>query len=208
MTNNETKIYLITPPKINEKIFYDSLEKIFNSKIVSCLQIRLKNEEDKKIISICNTIKPICEKYNISLIINDRLDLVRKCKADGVHLGEEDQPIKYARKILGSNYIVGASCYNSKHLAILAAENGADYVAFGAFFESNTKVPKTNVDISIIEDWNFISCVPCVAIGGITPTNCKKLVQAGVDHIAVIGSIWNSNKTPEEAILEFKKILN
>jgi len=88
-----------------------------------------------------------------------------------------------------------------------AAENGADYVAFGAFFESKTKVPKVKVKKNILEDWNFISNIPCVAIGGITPTNCKDLIKAGADHLAVIGSIWNSDKSPEKAIMDFKKIL-
>ena len=207
MTEYLTKIYLITPPKIDEKLFFASLENVLSTKIVSCLQIRLKNVEDKNIIEICKIVRPICDNYKIPLIINDRLDLVKKCDADGVHLGQEDGSIKDARKYLGSNFIIGASCYNSKHIAMEAAENGADYVAFGAFFESKTKVPKVKVKKNIIEDWNFISNIPCVAIGGITPTNCKDLIKAGADHLAVIGSIWNSDKSPEKAIMDFKKIL-
>ncbi len=207
MTEYLTKIYLITPPKIDENFFFTSLENVLSTKIVSCLQIRLKNVEDKNIIEICKIVRPICDNYKIPLIINDRLDLVKKCDADGVHLGQEDGSIKDARKYLGSNFIIGASCYNSKHIAMEAAENGADYVAFGAFFESKTKVPKVKVKKNIIEDWNFISNIPCVAIGGITPTNCKDLIKAGADHLAVIGSIWNSDKSPEKAIMDFKKIL-
>jgi len=208
MSRDVRKIYLITPPKINEEVFFSSLENVLSSKIVSCLQVRLKNVEDKKIIKICKTIKPICDRYRIPLILNDRLDLVKSCNADGVHLGQEDKSVKDAREFLGSNFIIGASCYNSKHLAMEAAENGADYVAFGAFFESKTKTPKTRVEIKIIEDWSFISNIPCVAIGGITPINCKKLFKAGADYIAVIGSIWNSSETPEKAIMDFEKILN
>ena len=207
MTEYLTKIYLITPPKIDEKLFFASLENVLSTKIVSCLQIRLKNVEDKNIIEICKIVRPICDNYKIPLIINDRLDLVKKCDADGVHLGQDDGSIKDARKYLGSNFIIGASCYNSKHIAMKAAENGADYVAFGAFFESKTKIPKVQVKTNIIEDWNFISNIPCVAIGGITPTNCKDLIKAGADHLAVIGSIWNSDKSPEKAIMDFKKIL-
>jgi len=207
MSKYLTKIYLITPPKIDKNFFFTSLENVLSTTIVSCLQVRLKNIEDKKIIEICKIIKPICDKYKIPLILNDRLDLVKSCKANGVHLGQNDKSVKEARKYLSSNYIIGASCYNSKHLAMEAAENGADYVAFGSFFESKTKVPKVKVKKSILEDWNFISNIPCVAIGGITPVNCKELVKAGADHIAVIGSIWNSDKPPEKAIMDFKKIL-
>ena len=208
MVFDKTKIYLITPPQIDENSFFSKLEKVFDSNIISCLQIRLKQEEDKNLINICNKSKLICEKYNIPLILNDRIDLVSECNVDGVHLGGDDQPIKYAREVLGSKYIIGASCYNSKHLAMQAAEDGADYVAFGAFFDSKTKVPKTKVDLKVIEDWIFISKIPCVAIGGIKPNNCKQLVKLGVDHLAVVGSIWNSSMEPEKAILEFKKILN
>ena len=208
MQTNNPKIYLITPPEINENTFYKELNEVLDSNIVGCLQIRLKNENDSKIIKICNETKLICKKYNVPLILNDRLDLVKSCNVDGVHLGEEDKSIKIARKILGSNYVIGASCYNSKHLAMEAGVEGADYVAFGAFFESKTKVPKTKAEIGIIEDWNFISNIPSVAIGGINPINCKKLIKAGVDYLAVINSIWNSFSSPEKAILEFKKILN
>ncbi len=208
MSKDLSKIYLITPPKIEDEVYFSTLENVLSSKIVGFLQVRLKNVEDKKIIEICKIIRPICDRYKIPLILNDRLDLVKSCNADGVHLGQEDKSVRDARVFLGSNFIIGASCYNSKHLAMEAAENGADYVAFGAFFESKTKVPKTRVEIKIIEDWNFISNIPCVAIGGITPHNCKELIKAGADYLAVIGGIWDFNKTPEKAIIDFEKILN
>ena len=208
MKTNNPKIYLITPPKINENTFISELNQVLDSAIVGCLQVRLKNENDFKIIKLCNEIKPICDQYNIPLILNDRLDLVESCNVDGVHLGEKDKSIKWARKVLGPNYIIGSSCYNSKHLAMEAAEDGADYVAFGAFFESKTKIPKARADVSLVEEWNLISNVPCVAIGGITAMNCKTLIKAGIDQLAVINSIWNNSCSPEQAILEFKKILN
>ena len=88
-----------------------------------------------------------------------------------------------------------------------AAENGANYVAFGAFFETNTKDPKARAQIKIIKDWLFISNIPCVAIGGITPLNCKELIEVGVDHMAVISSIWDSKKGPIEAVKDFKNLL-
>ena len=209
MSDNKflTKLYLISPPNININEFIFSLDDVLNTGLVSCFQLRLKNVKDEDIIESAKALKPICNKYHVPFILNDRLDLVNKVEADGVHLGEDDGSILEARKLLGPKAIIGASCYNSKHLAMEAAEEGADYVAFGAFFDTITKDPKTKADINIIKDWTLISNIPCVAIGGINSSNCKELVDAGVDFIAVVGSIWNKNDDPKSAINKFKSII-
>ena len=209
MSDNKflTKLYLISPPNINVNEFIFSLDDVLNTGLVSCFQLRLKNVKDEDIIESSKALKPICNKYHVPFILNDRLDLVNKVEADGVHLGEDDGSILEARKLLGPKAIIGASCYNSKHLAMEAAEEGADYVAFGAFFATITKDPKTKADINIIKDWTLISNIPCVAIGGINSSNCKELVDAGVDFIAVVGSIWNKNDDPKSAINKFKSII-
>ena len=204
---SSTKLYLITPSKININKFAVSLDEVLKTSLVSCLQLRLKDVKDKDIIEAARILKPICSNYNVPFILNDRLDLVRELETDGVHLGQEDASISEARKLLGPNAIIGASCYNSKHRAMEAAEAGANYVAFGAFFDTKTKNPKTRAKINTIKDWVFISNVPCVAIGGINPSNCIELVSAGVDFLAVIGCIWNSNEDPKSAINKFKKII-
>jgi thiamine-phosphate pyrophosphorylase len=202
-----TKLYLISPPNINVNEFIFSLDDVLNTGLVSCFQLRLKNVKDEDIIESSKALKPICNKYHVPFILNDRLDLVNKVEADGVHLGEGDGSILEARKLLGPKAIIGASCYNSKHLAMEAAEEGADYVAFGAFFDTITKDPKTKADINIIKDWTLISNIPCVAIGGINSSNCKELVDAGADFIAVVGSIWNKNDDPKSAVNKFKSII-
>ena len=204
---SSTKLYLITPSKININKFSVSLDEVLKTSLVSCLQLRLKDVKDKDIIEAARILKPICNNYDVPFILNDRLDLVRELEVDGVHLGQEDASISEARKLLGPNAIIGASCYNSKHQAMEAAEAGANYVAFGAFFDTKTKNPKTRAKINTIKDWVFISNVPCVAIGGINPSNCIELVSAGVDFLAVIGCIWNSNEDPKSAINKFKKII-
>lgn len=209
MFNNKpsTKLYLITPPKIDLNKFSISLDKVLKTGLVSCLQLRLKDVKDEDIIEACKVLNPICKNYDVPFILNDKLDLVHEVKADGIHLGEEDVSVSKARKLLGPNIIIGASCYNSKHLAMEAAEAGANYVAFGAFFETKTKIPKAKAKISIIKDWTYISNIPCVAIGGITPSNCKELVSESVDFLAVISCIWNSHEGPVSAINKFKKII-
>ena len=209
MSDNKflTKLYLISPPNINVNEFIFSLDDVLNTGLVSCFQLRLKNVKDEDIIESSKALKPICNKYHVPFILNDRLDLVNKVEADGVHLGEDDGSILEARKLLGPKAIIGASCYNSKHLAMEAAEEGADYVAFGAFFDTITKDPKTKADINIIKDWTLISNIPCVAIGGINSSNCKELVDAGADFIAVVGSIWSKNDDPKSAVYKFKSII-
>jgi len=202
-----TKLYLISPSEIIVNEFEKSLELVLKTGLVSCFQLRLKNIEDDFIISASKKLIPICKKYNVPFILNDRLDLANKMNADGVHLGESDGSILEARKLLGTKAIIGASCYNSKHLAMEAAEKGADYVAFGAFFETTTKQPKYKAELSTVEDWVYISQIPCVAIGGINALNCHGLVNAGVDFIAVIGCIWNNKEQPEIAIKQFENIL-
>ena len=202
-----TKLYLISPSCLNINEFAILLEEVLSSGLATCFQLRLKNIKDQEIINISKVLKPICKKNDVSFILNDRLDLANIVGADGVHLGEGDGSILDARKLLGPKAIIGVSCYNSKHLAMEAAEKGADYVAFGAFFETKTKKAKTKAKISIIEDWVFISDVPCVAIGGINPSNCHELVEAGADFIAVVGSIWNNSDSPINAIKNFKSII-
>ena len=202
-----TKLYIISPANININEFPSSLEEVLKTGLVACFQLRLKNLNDQELINISKVLKPICNKFDVPFILNDRLDLANKIGADGVHLGEDDSSILDARKLLGPKAIIGASCYNSKHLAMKAAEQGANYVAFGAFFETKTKKAKTKAVMSLIEDWVLISDIPCVAIGGIDSKNCHELVKAGVDFIAVVGAIWNNIDSPRKAILNFKNII-
>ncbi|MBT3239126.1 MAG: thiamine phosphate synthase, partial [Rhodospirillaceae bacterium] len=108
-----------------------------------------------------------------------------------------------ARAALGDDAIVGVTCHDSRHLAMQAAEAGADYVAFGAFFITATKMPKTMVAPDILESWSMATTVPCVAIGGITVDNCAPLITAGADFLAVIGGVWDYDKGPEAAIADF-----
>ena len=202
-----TKLYIISPANININEYASSLEEVLETGLVACFQLRLKNLNDQELINISKVLKPICNKFDVPFILNDRLDLANKIGADGVHLGEDDPSILDARKLLGPKAIIGASCYNSKHLAMKAAEQGANYVAFGAFFETKTKKAKTKAVMGLIEDWVLISNIPCVAIGGIDSKNCHELIKAGVDFIAVVGAIWNNIDSPRKAILNFKNII-
>jgi thiamine-phosphate pyrophosphorylase len=180
---------------------------------VKAFQLRMKKAKDPEIITAASNMRPICRKYDVAFIINDRPDLVVKCEADGVHLGQEDMGVKEARRILGSERVIGVSCHASKDMAMQAAEAGADYVAFGAFYPTTSK-PKEKVEKwgvptpEIIEWWSTYTTVPCVAIGGMTPENCAPLVRAGADFIAAITSVWDNEKGAKEAVKRFNEAIS
>jgi len=173
---------------------------------VACLQLRLKDASDDEILNAAKTLKPICETFDVALIINDRPDLALKADADGAHVGQEDASYAEARKLLGPDRIVGVTCHDSRHLAMEAADAGADYVAFGAFFDTATKEPKTRADVDNLRWWAEVMTTPCVAIGGITVDNAEPLVVAGADFLAVSGGVWNHRENPAAAIAGFNKL--
>jgi thiamine-phosphate pyrophosphorylase len=139
----------------------------------------------------------------VAFILNDRADLAAKLGADGVHVGQDDLPYKEARAIVGPDAIVGVTCHDSRDLAIEAAEAGADYVAFGAFFPTATKAAKTKAKTELLSWWSDLMTVPVVAIGGITVENAKPLIDAGADFLAVCTGVWNYPSGPAAAVKAF-----
>jgi len=139
----------------------------------------------------------------VAFILNDRPDLALALDCDGVHVGQDDAPYAEARRLLGPDRIVGVTCHDSRHLAMEAAEAGADYVAFGAFFPTETKEAKTQADPEILASWQASTTVPCVAIGGITVANCPALVRAGADFLAVANGVWGYPAGPAAAVRDF-----
>lgn len=149
---------------------------------------------------------PIVQSANAAFIVNDRADLAKRLGADGVHVGQEDTPYAEARALMGPKGIVGVTCHDSRHLAMEAAEAGADYVAFGAFFETTTKQAKTKADPAILTWWQEMMTAPCVAIGGITPENGRVLVEAGADFLAVSSGVWDHPDGPDVAVKRLNDI--
>ena len=173
---------------------------------VACLQLRLKEVEDSAIRHATRILQPIAQQRAVAFIMNDRPDLAAELDCDGVHVGEEDMPYAEARRLLGPDRIVGVTCGDSRHRALVAAEAGADYVAFGAFFPSATKAAKHRAHSELLQDWSETTVVPSVAIGGITQENCGPLVAAGADFLAVIGAIWSHPRGPRTAVGEFNDV--
>lgn len=148
---------------------------------------------------------PIAQARNVAFILNDRPDLAAELKCDGVHIGPEDAPYRETRALVGPDAIVGVSCKGSRHDAMEAAEQGADYVAFGAFYPSPTKDVGGGLSPEILEVWSNTTTVPCVAIGGITVDNCAPLIASGADFIAISSGVWNYGKGPAAAVQAFNE---
>lgn len=200
------RLYLITPPKLEPRAFADDLRRALDGGDVACLQLRLKDVSDDDVRRATEILMPIAQDADVAFILNDRPDLAAELRCDGVHVGQDDASYTEARAAVGRNAIVGVTCHNSRHLAMEAGEAGADYVAFGAFFPTQTKEPKTQADIELIQWWAEVMTVPCVAIGGITVENARPLVEAGADFIAVSAGVWNFSQGPATAIAAFNKL--
>lgn len=207
----EQRLYLITPPAIEPKAFAEDLKAALSAGDVACLQLRLKDGEatasDNAFRRAAEVLMPICHEHDVAFLINDRPDLAVKLGADGVHVGQEDTPYAEARRILGEDLIVGVTCHNSRHLAMEAGEAGADYVAFGAFYPTDTKQPKTRAEPEILAWWSELMEIPCVAIGGITVENCAPLITAGADFLAVSAGVWRHPEGPAAAVKAFNRAL-
>ena len=201
---NKRFVYLISPNKIENDDFYINLNLVLNTQKVSFFQLRLKNETSRKKLLAGKKIKKICKKHKVKFLINDDPKLAKKLNADGCHLGQKDMDILKARKIIG-NKIIGVTCHNSIKLAKAAINAGADYLAFGAFYSSKTKLVKYKAGLKILRWAKKITPTPIVAIGGIKLSNYKKLLLNKANFLAISGYIWNNKKyKPLEAIKKLK----
>ena len=201
---NKKFVYLISPNKIRDKIFYTNLALILSLGKVSFFQLRLKKETNLNKLIIGKKIKRICKKYKVKFLINDDPLLARKLNADGCHLGQKDMNLIKARKIL-KNKIMGVTCHNSITLAKSAIVADADYLAFGAFYASKTKIVKYRASLTILKSVKKITSLPIIAIGGINVNNYKKLLLNKANFLAISGYIWNNKKyKPLEAIKKLK----
>ena len=209
MPDAACRLYLLTPPSIGDlDAFGRDLEAALDAGDVACLQIRLKPADETTIRAAAAVIAPIAQSRGVAVILNDRPDLVKPLGLDGVHVGQSDASYASARRDVGPDRIGGVTCHDSRHLAMEAAEAGADYVAFGAFFPSETKEAPTRAEPDILSIWQETMEVPCVAIGGITADNAEGLARAGADFLCVGAGVWSHPGGPAEAVRRLNAAIN
>tara|TARA_B100000242_G_scaffold180608_1_gene129590 strand:- start:279 stop:896 length:618 start_codon:yes stop_codon:yes gene_type:complete len=197
---NKKFIYLISPSKINNHSFYNNLSLVLKSNKVKFFQLRLKKENNDRKVIIAKKILKICKKNKVKFIINDNPYLALKVNAHGCHLGQNDMNIITAKKILKKK-IIGVTCHNSMKLAKKALINGANYIALGAFYKTNTKKNTYKANIKTLKKIKNSINLPVVAIGGINENNYKNLLLNKADFLAISSYIWNNKKfKPQQAI--------
>ena len=191
----DCQLYLISPLDVSGD-FPQRLERAIEAGpgLVTAFQFRVKGLDQHEAARLAAPLQAICAAHDVAFIVNDDVALAKRLGADGVHLGQGDGAPRDAREELGREAQIGVTCHASKHFAMEAGEAGADYVAFGAFFDSTTKASEHRPELEILEWWSNLFEIPCVAIGGITPGNCQPLVEAGADFLAVSGAVWNGDE--------------
>jgi thiamine-phosphate pyrophosphorylase len=200
----QCQLYLISPLDVGGD-FPQRLIRALDAAPVAAFQFRVKGMDQHEAARLAEPLQAICAQREVAFIVNDDVALAKRIGADGVHLGQGDGSAKDARAILGRDAQIGVTCHASRHLAMEAGDMGADYVAFGAFFPSSTKDTEHMAELELLEWWQGLFEVPCVAIGGITPENCAPLVAAGADFLAVSGAVWNGDEVA--AVKAFAQVL-
>ena len=203
------RLYLITPPAIDDlEAFAATLESALSAGDVAALQIRLKPADDETVRRAVARLAPIARAHDVAVLLNDRPDLAKETGCDGVHVGQSDASLVEARRIMGSDAMIGVTCHDDLELAWGAAEAGADYVAFGAFYPTTTKETVHRPPLDLLTGWQQSIEIPCVAIGGITVETAAEVARAGADFIAVSAGVWSYDKGAAEAVKAFNLALN
>lgn len=199
------RLYLISPQDVGGS-FPDRLRSVAGDEAVAAFQLRVKNVEEHELARLAEPLRRICSDAGVAFIVNDSMQLAKRLGADGVHLGQQDGDVREARALLGPQAQIGVTCHDSRHLAMGAGEAGADYVAFGAFHPTTTKPSPYRPDPAILSWWSSLFEIPCVAIGGITPSNARPLVEAGADFLAVCQAVWSVDD-PTKVVADFSSLL-
>jgi thiamine-phosphate pyrophosphorylase len=194
------RLYVITPERFDLAAFPDQLARALDAGDVAFVQLRLKHADDDAWRRAIDALRPVARSRGVGFLLNDRADLAVATGCDGAHVGQEDMPAREARRRLGAGLTLGVTCKSSQDLARCAVEDGADYVAFGAFFPSTSKQVTSLADPEILRWWSRHRAVPSCAIGGITAANLAPLVRAGANLLAIIGGVWGHPGGPAAGV--------
>jgi len=199
------QLYLISPQQVGGA-FPDRLKAALSAGPVAAFQLRVKDVDSHELARLAEPLQRICADHDTAFIVNDSVSLTKRLGADGVHLGQKDGEIRDAREALGPAAQIGKTCHDSRHFAMEAGEAEADYVAFGAFYETTTKPSNYRPHPGILSWWSGLFEIPCVAIGGITPDNAQPLLDAGADFISVCQAVWGQDD-PAAAVKRFQQVM-
>ncbi len=202
----QCQLYLISPPDLDDG-FAETLTCALDGGAVAAFQFRVKGLDDHAAAPLAEPLQRICADRDVAFIVNDSISLAKRLGADGVHLGQGDGDVRDARAYLGKDAQIGVTCHGSRHLALEAGEAGADYVAFGAFHPTITKVVSHQAKPALLRWWHVWSELPCVAIGGINLGNAKPLIEAGADFLAISAAVWRHSDGASAAVTAFDKLL-
>ncbi|MEO1044911.1 MAG: thiamine phosphate synthase [Pseudomonadota bacterium] len=200
------QLYLISPLDVGGD-FPRRLEEALKAGPVAAFQFRVKELDQHEAARLAEPLQQLCADHDCAFIVNDDIALAKRLGADGVHLGQSDGSVAEARAALGKEVQIGVTCHASRDLALDAGEAGADYVAFGAFFDSQTKETRHRATAELVQWWSLMVELPCVAIGGLTPDNAGPIVAAGADFLAVSGAVWNAVEGPGQAVMRFDETI-
>ena len=184
-------LYAITPESVDTQSLLDQVKCALQGG-AQAVQYRSKSNDVALKHAQTAELLVLCHQFYVPLIINDDVRLAVLSGADGVHLGEADAPLKEARINLGPDKTIGVSCYQNLQQALQLEAQGADYVAFGSFYPSSTKPQARPCPLSLLTEAKLKLRVPVVAIGGITPSNAKALIDAGADAVAVVSALFEA----------------
>jgi len=199
-------VYLITDHTcLHGRDFLQSIEAALRGG-VTLVQLREKNVDGGLFLERALAVKALCDRYNIPLLINDRIDIALASKAAGVHLGQEDIPLAAARKLLGSEAVIGISTHNAAE-AVAAENAGADYLGVGSIFPTNTKGNASEVGVEMLKEIRRAIKLPIVGIGGINADNCKRVIAAGAEGAAIISGILGAEDI-ENQVRKIKKTIS
>lgn len=200
MTAKGCRLYIITPERLDLGSFPDALARALDAGDVALVQLRLKGADDSVWRRAIDALLPVCRSRGVGLLLNDRADLVVAAGCDGAHVGQEDMAADEARRAMGPRLTLGVTCKQSLDLARRAVADGADYVAFGAFFPSASKQVSRLADPDVLRRWAAESATPSCAIGGITADNLAPLARAGANLLAIIGGVWSHADGPAAGV--------
>ncbi|MBR2503126.1 MAG: thiamine phosphate synthase [Oscillospiraceae bacterium] len=198
MKNFDTTLYFITDSTyFSEEEFLYRVEQALKGG-VTLLQLREKNKNTREYISLAEKVHILTQKYNVPLIIDDRIDVAIAINAEGVHLGQSDMPVDTARRILGNDKIIGATAKTVEQ-AVEAFKNGADYLGVGAIYPTTTKVKTVLTSVDTLKDIVRAVPIPVNAIGGLNKDNMYVLNSTGISGVCVVSAIMKADNPQKSA---------